>query len=105
MHSRDVGFSFALNPIQVYTLTQLGIQLMNYSSKTIAWYLKWSSSIALIIGMALTSANFYPLNMYFQLSGIVGWLVVGLLWHDRSLIVLNTVGASIFISGIISSLF
>jgi hypothetical protein len=53
--------------------------------------------------MALTSANLYPFNMYFQLTGIIGWLVVGMLWHDRSLIVLNTVGASIFISGIISS--
>ncbi|MEE2999444.1 MAG: DUF6552 family protein [Pseudomonadota bacterium] len=71
--------------------------------KNFIWWLKWTSSVLLIIGMILTSANLYPLNMYFQLTGIIGWLMVGMLWHDRSLIVLNTVGASIFISAIISS--
>ena len=71
--------------------------------KNFNWWLKWTSSVLLIIGMILTSANLYPLNMYFQLTGIIGWLMVGMLWHDRSLIVLNTVGASIFISAIISS--
>ena len=76
---------------------------MTYLNKELVWYTKWASSLCLIIGMALTSANLYPFNMYFQLTGIIGWLVVGMLWHDRSLIVLNTVGASIFISGIISS--
>ena len=76
---------------------------MTYLNKELVWYMKWASSLCLIIGMALTSANLYPCNMYFQLTGIIGWLVVGMLWHDRSLIVLNTVGASIFISGIISS--
>ena len=76
---------------------------MTYLNKDLVWYTKWTSSVCLIIGMALTSANLYPLNMYFQLTGIIGWLVVGMLWHDRSLIVLNTVGASLFISGIISS--
>jgi hypothetical protein len=78
---------------------------MTYLNKDLALYTKWASSTALIIGMALTSANLHPLNMYFQLTGIIGWLAVGMLWHDRSLIVLNTVGASIFISGIISSFF
>jgi len=73
--------------------------------KNFIWWLKWTSSVLLIIGMILTSANLYPLNMYFQLTGIIGWLMVGMLWHDRSLIVLNTVGASIFISAIISSFF
>jgi len=73
--------------------------------KNFIWWLKWTSSVLLIIGMILTLANLYPLNMYFQLTGIIGWLMVGMLWHDRSLIVLNTVGASIFISAIISSFF
>jgi len=76
---------------------------MNDFNRNLTWYMKWASSITLIIGMVLTSANFYPLNMYFQLTGIIGWLIVGMLWHDRSLVFLNGVGATIFISAIISS--
>ena len=47
------------------------------------------SSLVLIAGMALTAGNFYPLNMYMHLTGIIGWLVVALAWHDRSLIMLK----------------
>lgn len=69
-----------------------------------AWYIKWFSSVALCIGMALTSANMYPTYMYFQLSGVVGWLIVGILWKDRSLLVLNTVGIMFIASGLVISM-
>ena len=70
----------------------------------IVWLLKWASSLLLIAGMASTSANLYPLNMYFHLTGTMGWLAVALIWHDRSLTVLNSVAGFIFLSGIINSL-
>ena len=60
--------------------------------------------MVIIAGMALTTSNIYPLNMYMHLAGIIGWLVVSVAWHDRSLIMLNAVVAFIFINGIISSL-
>ena len=75
-----------------------------YSHKQLIWFTKWVSSLVIIAGMALTVSNIYPLNMYMHLVGIIGWLVVALAWHDRSLIMLNTVAALIFTSGIISSL-
>ena len=56
----------------------------------LSWYIKWISSIILMIGMLLTSNNIYPLNLYFHFIGIGGWLIVGMLWNDRSLIVINT---------------
>jgi len=67
--------------------------------------IKWLSSIAIICGMALTTANIYPLNMYFHFTGVTGWLIVSIIWHDRSLIMLNSVAAFIFVAGIVSSLF
>jgi len=67
-------------------------------------FIKWVSSLVIIAGVALTASNIYPLNLYMQLVGIIGWLVVALAWHDRSLIMLNTVAALIFTSGIIASL-
>ena len=77
---------------------------MNFHHKNLIGFTKWASSLVIIAGMSLTVSNIYPLNMYLQLVGITGWLVVALAWHDRSLIMLNTVAAFIFINGIISNL-
>lgn len=77
---------------------------MKLCDKDIISFTKWSSSLLLIAGMASTSANFYPYNMYLHLGGIIGWLLVACAWHDRSLIVMNMAAFLIFLSGIISSL-
>jgi hypothetical protein len=36
---------------------------------------------------------------------MTGWLIVGLLWHDRALIILNAVSVAIYATGIINSWF
>ena len=77
---------------------------MTPKNRDIIWLTKWGSSLLLIAGMASTSAELTPVNLYLHLAGIVGWLVVALAWHDRSLIVLNSVAGFIFLSGIINSL-
>ena len=77
---------------------------MNFHNKNIIIFTKWASSLVVIAGMVLTASNVYPLNMYLHLTGILGWLVVSLAWHDKSLIVLNVVAAFIFLNGIITSL-
>ena len=56
----------------------------------LSWYIKWASSIILILAMLFTSANMFPINLWIANIGFIGWLVVGMLWHDRSLIVLNS---------------
>ena len=77
---------------------------MNFQNLNLVWLTKWVSSFFILAGMALTVSHIYPLNMCMQLVGIIGWLVVGFAWHDRSLIMLNAVAALIFTSGIIASL-
>jgi len=67
----------------------------------IDWYIKWFASRVLIIGAATTAMDMYPYNMYFQFTGITGWLIVGWIWKDWSLIVVNTVGSLILLAGII----
>ena len=69
----------------------------------LSWYIKWASSVLLIIAMILTSSNIYPYNLYPAIVGMVGWLVVGLLWHDRALIVLNAISVAIYLLGIVNS--
>ena len=68
----------------------------------LSWYIKWASSITLIFAMLFTSANMFHINLFVANVGFIGWLVVGMLWHDRSLIVLNAVSLAIYTSGILN---
>ena len=65
------------------------------------WYIKWFASVVLIFGAITTAMNMYPYNMYFQFIGISGWLIVGAMWKDWSLITVNIVGSIIMLFGII----
>ena len=69
---------------------------------TTDWYIKWVSSIVLIIGMVLAANNLYPWNVLVQCAGIAGWLVVSVMWNDRALIVVNAVGVAILLNGLVA---
>ena len=66
----------------------------------LSWYVKWVSSIIIIVGMVLSSANIYPMNIWVHMFGVTGWLIVGMLWHDRALIFLNGIAIFVFASGL-----
>ena len=68
----------------------------------LSWYIKWVSSMFIIFAMATASADMYPYNLFLQFVGLVGWLVVGILWHDRALIFLNAFGIAIILTGIMN---
>ena len=71
----------------------------------LSWYVKWCSVFFVIIGWVLNSANLYPYNIMVQIIGVAGWLWVGYLWHDRALIVLNSIGVAFLSIGIINYFF
>ena len=67
-----------------------------------SWYIKWISSFILLIAMSLTSiGGLEPLNIMLHLVGVSGWLIVGMLWHDRALVFINGIAVFIFLSGIL----
>ena len=66
----------------------------------LSWWLKWISSIILIVAMIATTNNMYPWNMFLQFLGVAGWLWVSVIWNDRALIVVNAVAVAIFLNGI-----
>ena len=68
------------------------------------WYIKWVSSIILMISLLLTANNLFPYNLCIGGFGFIGWVVVAILWKDRSLILLNTTALVIYINGIIGYL-
>jgi len=72
--------------------------------RDLTWYVKWASSIVLMLGMILTSQNIFPYNLYVHFIGLLGWLYVSIVWNDRALIVVNSVALSIFTNGIVSEL-
>jgi len=68
----------------------------------LSWYIKWTSSGILLIGMTLTAVDIQPYNMFFHAVGVTGWFIVGMLWHDRALVFINAIALFIFLSGIIN---
>jgi hypothetical protein len=74
--------------------------------KELSWYIKWGSSILILCGMVLISAGgTYPLlQMIISLIGVAGWGIVGILWHDRALIVVNAMAVFIYLTGVVKFL-
>ena len=67
----------------------------------LSWFVKWCSSLLVLTGMLLTSVDIYPYNLFFLLFGVMGWCVVGMLWHDFDFILLNGIARFIFALGIL----
>lgn len=64
----------------------------------LSWYVKWVSSIFLLMGISVRGVEgSHVFDLICSLVGIAGWLVVGLLWKDRALIILNGVGLALLI--------
>ena len=66
------------------------------------WYIKWTASIILLIGMVFTALELTPINLFFHLVGVIGWFVVGYMWLDRAMMVVNSVAIFVFVFGILT---
>jgi len=44
-------------------------------------------------------------DLYLSLVGVFGWLVVGIIWKDRALILLNGIGFAILLNTFIQKLY
>lgn len=69
-------------------------------NKSLEWWLEWGSTAILIVGVALTAYNFYPLNIWFSLAGNFGWFIVGWIWKKYSLMVIQIIISIIYIMGV-----
>jgi hypothetical protein len=63
--------------------------------------MEWTATAVLMVGVALTAWNIYPLNIYFSLAGNFGWLIVGYMWRKWSLITIQLVVSIIYVAGIL----
>ena len=70
------------------------------------WYVKWASTLLLIAGIILRAAGGPQiLDFIITIIGCSGWIYVAFHWHDRALLVLNSVIAAIIAVGLVRLLF
>lgn len=64
-------------------------------------WLAWLATAGLLVAATLAAFNIHPYYIYaFVLSNSI-WVIVGILWREKSLIVLNTGLTVIYILGLI----
>ena len=70
---------------------------------TLDWYIKWTSSIFILISIAFRAADGYQLwDLATGTVGVIGWLIVSIMWRDRALILLNGVSLMMLVIGILN---
>ena len=74
-------------------------------NKQVEWCMEWGSTALLLVGVALTSFNIYPLNLWVCLAANVGWTVMGILWKKWSLLIVQAVVSAIYIFGMVTYYF
>ena len=72
----------------------------------LSWYVKWVASAFILTAVAARSVGTIPqYDMWFGLFGTLGWAYVGYLWHDRALLVLNSILVTLLIIGLVNYYF
>ena len=68
----------------------------------ISWYVKWFSSILILIALSIRAAD-YPriYDMWFGFVGMIGWTYVGILWKDRAIIIMNVISTALLLIGLL----
>jgi hypothetical protein len=75
---------------------------------TLYWHLKWIASIWLLVAISLRSTGVPELQVYDMLLSFAGtalWAVVGFMWKDRALIMINSIAAVMLLGGLIGKIF
>ena len=71
-------------------------------SQTRLWiFIEWAATVTLMLGVALTSFNIYPANIYMSILGNFLWFLMALHWKKLSLTVIQSVILVIYIGGVI----
>ena len=64
--------------------------------------LKWMGTVICLIGIGLTSFNFYPANIFFGLVGSALWTLAALLQQDAPLFLVEAVAVFIYLIGVMT---
>lgn len=62
---------------------------------------EWLATVTLIVGVALTSWNVYPINIYINVVGNFLWFILAIKWNKWSLIIIQTFVLLLYLGGMI----
>lgn len=74
----------------------------------ITWYIKWIASIITLFAVSVRATGIPELHWLDMLGswiGAIGWFIVGFIWKDRALIILNGVIGVVLFSGLLKLFF
>ena len=75
---------------------------------TLDWYIKWIASIIVLFAVAIRSSGVPELmiwDMFLSWVGAAMWALVGFMWKDRAILLLNGVLGLMLFSGLIAEVF
>ena len=74
--------------------------------KDLSWYIKWASTAILLVAITSRAAGGPQIvDFCLSITGCLGWTIVGFMWHDRALMILNSVVAGILTVGVLRIVF
>ena len=60
---------------------------------TADWYIKWVASAFVLAAMSIRGIEgLLVYDLVLSVIGIIGWVIVSVIWQDRALIMLNSFG-------------
>jgi len=74
---------------------------------TLDWYLKWIASVWLLVAISIRSTGLPELQIYDMLLSFAGtalWAVVGFMWRDRAIIIINGVACIMLLGGLFTNI-
>ena len=73
--------------------------------QTLDWNIKWVASSMLLMGMSMRGIDGLQIyDLTISITGVILWLWVSILWKDRALIVVNSVGLLLLVRNLITML-
>lgn len=73
--------------------------------RDLSWYIKWIGTVFILAAISVRASMWSSeLDLIFSLIGAILWLIVGLMWHDRAIIVINAVATVLLSVGLINTL-
>ncbi len=75
---------------------------------TADWYIKWIASIIVLFAVAIRSSGVPELqiwDIFLSWVGAAMWAIVGFMWKDRAILLLNGVLGLMLFSGLIAEFF
>jgi hypothetical protein len=68
----------------------------------LSWYIKWIASGFILAAITIRAADYsHFLDLSLGFVGMSLWAVVGFMWHDRSIIILNGISAALLAVGLL----